>query len=152
MDLNDKKARFFARRMHTPDDAPHAAAREALRLASRALIPLHRALIEATKSDYAFAYEPVDQPTQLFRLVSDHPFFAWLRPITTLIVEIDELAQRDFELAEAAAMGRRIEQLFGGPPDAEFAQRYIPILQRDVDVAIGHAEVRKAAAALQQQA
>ncbi|HUP44822.1 MAG TPA: hypothetical protein VM779_04850, partial [Thermoanaerobaculia bacterium] len=98
MDLNDKKARFFAQRMHTPDDEAHAAAREALRQASKALIPLHRALIEATRSDYSFAYGPVDQPTQVFRLVSEHPFFAWLRPVTALIVDIDELASRDFEL------------------------------------------------------
>ena len=148
MDLNDKKARFFAQRMHTPDDPAHAAAREALRQASRALIPLHRALIEATRSDYSFAYGPVDQPTQVFRLVSEHPFFAWLRPITALIVEIDELARRDFELPETAAIADRLDRYFGPAPDEEFAARYIPILQRDVEVAIAHAEVRKAAGAL----
>ena len=148
MDLNDKKARFFAQRMHTPDDEAHASARESLRQASRALIPLHRALIEASKSDYAFAYGPVDQPTQLFRLVSEHPFFAWLRPVTALIVEIDELARRDFELDEAAAIGERLNRLFGPDPDEEFASRYVPVLQRDVDVAIGHAEVRKTITAL----
>ena len=147
-DLNDKKARFFAQRMHTPDDAAHAASREALRQASRALIPLHRALIEATRSDYSFAYGPVDQPTQVFRLVSEHPFFAWLKPITTLIVEIDELARRDFEVAEATAIGERLDQFFGPSANETFASRYIPILQRDVEVAIAHAEVRKAVSAL----
>lgn len=148
MNLDDKKARFFARTMHTPDDQAHAAARAALRRASRALIPLHRALIEAAGSDYAFAYEPVEQPTHLLRLVSGHPFFAWLRPITALIVDIDELARRDFELVEATALADRMDRMFGGNADQEFASRYLPILQRDVDVAIGHAEVRKASAAL----
>ncbi|HUP48939.1 MAG TPA: hypothetical protein VNA04_09140 [Thermoanaerobaculia bacterium] len=148
MELNDKKLRFFERTMHTPDDAAHGAARAALRNASRALIPLHRALIEAAKADYAFAYEPVAHPTQLFRLVSEHPFFAWLKPITALIVEIDELARRDFDLAEAAAVADRLDRLFGPVPDQEFASRYVPILQREVDVAVGHAAVRKAAAAL----
>ena len=148
MDIDDKKARFFARTMHTPDDEAHAAARAALRQASKVLIPLHRALIEAARSDYSFAYEPVDQPTHLLRLVNDHPFFAWLKPITSLIVDIDELARRDFELTEATAIADRIDRMFGPTPDQEFASRYIPILQRDVDVAIGHAEVRKASAAL----
>ena len=148
MDLNEKKAKFFAQRMHTPDDEAHAAAREALRQASKALIPLHRALIEATRSDYSFAYGPVEQPTQVFRLVSEHPFFAWLRPITSLIVEIDELASRDFDLHEADTVARRLDQFFGPEADGTFAERYVPILQRDVDVAIGHAEVRKAVAAL----
>jgi hypothetical protein len=148
MEINDKKARFFARTMHTPDDEAHAAARAALRQASRVLIPLHRALIEAARSDYVFAYEPVDHPTQLLRLVSDHPFFAWLKPITSLIVDIDELARRDFELPEATAIADRIDRMFGPASDEEFASRYVPILQRDVDVAIGHAEVRKASSAL----
>ena len=148
MDLNDKKAKFFARTMHTPDDAPRAAARAALRETSRVLIPLHRSLIEAAKSDYVFAYEPVEHPTQLFRLVSDHPFFAWLKPITALIVEIDDMVRRDFEVTEAIAIADRVDALFGPNPNAEFAERYVPILQRDVDVAIGHAAVRKASAAL----
>ena len=148
MDINEKKARFFARTMHTPDDEAHAAARAALRQASRVLIPLHRALIEAARSDYSFAYEPVEQPTVLLRLVSTHPFFAWLKPITSLIVDIDELARRDFELPEARAIADRIDSMFGASADPEFAGRYIPILQRDVDVAIGHAEVRKASAVL----
>ena len=148
MDLDDKKARFFARTMHTPDDEAHAAARAALRDASRSLLPLHRALIEATRSDYAYAHGPVDHPTQLFRLVSEDPFFAWLKPITTLIVDIDELARRDFELGEARAIAARLEAMFGSEADPDFGARYIPILQRDVDVAIGHAEVRKAIVAL----
>ena len=148
MDLDDKKARFFARTMHTPDDEAHAAARAALRDASRALLPLHRALIEAARSDYSFAYEPVEQPTQLFRLVSEHPFFAWLKPITTLIVDIDELARRDFDLAEARAIAERLDAMFGAEADPDFGARYIPLLQRDVDVAVAHAEVRKAIVAL----
>ena len=148
MNLDDKKSRFLARTMHTPDDPAHAAAREALRNVSKALLPLHRALIEGSKSDYAFAYGPVDQPTQLFRLVSEHPFFAWLRPVTALIVEIDELARRDFELAEAEAIASRLDDLFGSSPDPDFASRYVPLLQREVNVAIHHAEIRKAAAAL----
>jgi hypothetical protein len=152
MNLNDKKARFFARTMHTPDDEAHASARSALRQLSRALLPLHRALIEAARSDYSFAYEPVEQPTVLLRLVSEHPFFAWLKPITSLIVDIDELVRRDFEIAEAMTLGDRVDRMFGSSPDPEFAEKYVPILQRDVDVAIGHAEVRKAAAALRQKA
>ena len=148
MDLNDKKAKFYARTMHTPDDEARAAARAALRETSRVLIPLHRALIEAAKADYSFAYEPVTHPTQLFRLVSDDPFFAWLKPITSLIVEIDEMARRDFETADIAAVLARVDTLFGAKPDPDFALRYVPILQRDIDVAAGHAALRKAVAAL----
>ena len=151
MNSDDRKARFFARTMHTPDDETRASIRSALREISQAILPLHRALIEATREEYSFAYEPVQQPTQLLRLLHEHPFFEWLKPMTGLIVEIDELARRDFTPDEVAAVAKQVDSMFGPAPDAQFALRYVPILQRDTDVAIGHAAVRKAAARLRQK-
>ena len=148
MNYNDRKAKFFARTMHTPDDETRAALRSALREVSRVLIPLHRALIDAAKDDYAFAFGAMPQPTQLLRLLNDDPFFAWLKPITALIVEIDEMARRDFEPADAEAIAGRLETLFGNGNNREFAQQYVPILQRSVDVAAHHAAVRKTLARL----
>jgi hypothetical protein len=148
MDPNDLKAKFFARTMHTPDDEARAARRAALREVSRLLIPLHRALIDAVKDDYAFAYGRVDQPTHLLGLLNEDPFFAWLKPITTLIVDIDEMARRDFEPADVAGIADRVEAMFGSSPNPEFAKKYIPILQRNVDVAMGHAALRKPVAKL----
>jgi hypothetical protein len=139
-DKND----FYARTMHTPDTPERAELRTALRNVSKVLIPLHRRLIDATKEDYAFAYAPVDTPGQLLQLVTSDPFFAWLKPLTALIVEIDEMARTDFDPAAAAALAARVDQLFGNTPDPAFAERYLPLLQRDVDVTIGHAALRKA--------
>lgn len=136
---------FFARTMHTPDTPERAALRAALREASKALLPLHRALIEAARDDYAFAYGKAVSPTQLLQLVTDDPFFAWLKPMTSLIVEIDEMARVDFEPGHATAMAARVERLFG---DAAFNERYVPLLQRDVDVAVAHAAIRRALAKL----
>jgi hypothetical protein len=134
--------------MHTPDTPERAALRAALRELSRVLIPLHRRLIDATKDDYTFAYGPVATPSQLLQLVTGDPFFAWLKPVTALIVDIDEMARTDFEPAAAAAIAGRVEVLFGANAGAEFAERYLPLLQRDVDVTIGHAALRKAVTAL----
>jgi hypothetical protein len=143
MDGNDPKSRFFARTMHTPDDPPRAKLRAALRDLSRTLIPLHRRLIEETRADYAFAYGPVETPGHLLQLVQGDPFFDWLKPITTLIVDIDEMTRTDFESAAASEIIARAERMFGPEAAGEFATRYVPLLQRDVDVAIGHAAVRK---------
>ena len=148
MNYNDGKAKFFARTMHTPDDETRAALRAALRDVSRVLIPLHRALIDAAKDDYAFAFSSVPQPTQLLRLLNEDAFFGWLKPITALIVDIDEMARRDFEPADAEAIAARVESLFGNGAGSEFAGKYIPILQRSVDVAASHAALRKALARL----
>ncbi len=140
---------FFARTMHTPDSPERAELRAALRELSKALLPLHRALIEATRDDYAFGYgKSVASPAQLIQLITDDPFFAWLKPMTSLIVEIDEMTRTDFEPAEARAIAARVEQIF----DPAFNERYLPLLQQNVDVAIAHAAIRAALRKLAQSA
>jgi hypothetical protein len=136
----DKKD-FYARTMHTPDSPERAALRAALREVSKALMPLHRRLIDTTKEDYAFAVGPVESPARLLELVRSDPFFAWLQPVTSLIVDIDEMARTDFEPSAAAGIAARVEQLFA-------SERYLELLQRDVEIAIGHAALRKAVTAL----
>ena len=135
---------FYARTMHTPDDPDRAARRAALREISRLLLPLHRSLIEAARADFAFAYEAVDKPSHLLQLLSEHPFFAWLKPMTSLIVDIDETARTDFEAAQFDEILRRVESLVANGGNAEFSDHYRPLLQRDVDVAIAHAALRQA--------
>jgi hypothetical protein len=79
----DKNA-YFARTMHTPDSPERAELRAALREISKALMPLHRHLIEAAKSDYAFAYETgnADQMVELLQSDPSSPG----SPLTTLIL------------------------------------------------------------------
>jgi len=141
------KNSFYARTMHTPDSPERAALRGALREVSKLLLPLHRALIDIAKEDYAFAVAPV-KPAQLLQLLTDDPFFAWLKPVTSLIVDIDEMARTDFEAADVAAIADRVDRLFGAKAEGPFSAQYIPMLQRNVDIAIGHVELRKAAARL----
>ncbi len=143
MDSNDPKARFFARTMHTPDDEHRAALRATLRETSKALLPLHRALIEAAKADYSFTVAPIESPTQLLQLIQGDAFFEWLRPVTALIVDIDEMVRRDFTTEDALAIAERLDALFGPKADPAFSERYVPLLQREIDVTVGHAELRK---------
>jgi hypothetical protein len=131
----DKKE-FYARTMHTPDSPERAAMRSTLRELSKTLIPLHRHLIDAAKSDYSFAYAAVESPGQLLQLLNDHAFFAWLKPMTSIIVEIDEMVRRDFEAADARAIAARVEAFLS-------AKEYVEMLQREIDIAAGHAQVRK---------
>ena len=100
------KNSFYARTMHTPDSPERAALRGALRDVSKALLPLHRALIDAAADDYAFGVAPV-KPSQLLQLLKEDPFFAWLKPLTSLIVDIDEMARIDFDAAAQRGCRRR---------------------------------------------
>src|SRR5438552_6733917 len=123
MDPSDLKARFYARTMHTPDDAIRARLRDALRELSKALIPIHRVLIDTAKDDYAFGYRTVTNPSELVHLLREDPFFAWLRPLTGLIVDIDEMARTDFELADVKRIAARAERLFGATDPNEVTEK-----------------------------
>jgi len=131
------KNSFFARTMHTPDSPERARMRDALREISRALLPLHRKLIDAARSDYAFAYDADATSSALIELLRNDPFFAWLRPFTSIIVDIDEMTRTDFTPADAEAIVGRIEASLA-------EEHYVEMLQRDVDVATGHATLRRA--------
>ena len=130
------KNSFFARTMHTPDSPERARLRETLREISRALLPLHRNLIESARSDYNFAYDASATPSQLIDLLQKDPFFEWLRPFTSIIVDVDEMIRTDFETADFDAIVVRIDEVLAG-------KQYVEMLQRDVNVATSHATLRR---------
>ncbi|HEX2120044.1 MAG TPA: hypothetical protein VHL59_00240 [Thermoanaerobaculia bacterium] len=143
-----KKEDLYARMMHTPDDPVRAELRAALRDLWKQLMPMHRALIDAAREEYIATVAPVNGPNHLLQLLQEEPFFEWLRPMTTLIVDIDSLSRTDFERADIDALVGRMERLFGSNADATFTARYLPILQREIDVAAGHAAIRRLLARL----
>jgi hypothetical protein len=138
-----KKEDVYARMMHTPDDPMRAELRAALRDAWKQLLPLHRALIDFASADYSANVAPVSGPGHLLTLLQEDPFFTWLKPLTSLIVDLDSTSRTDFERADVDALLGRLDRMFGHDAEAEFAARYVPILQRDIDVAAGHAALRK---------
>jgi hypothetical protein len=138
-----RKEDFYARTMHTPDDPARAAQRSGLRDLWKQLLPLHRALIESAKAEYTASIAPVGGPTHLLQLINDDPFFAWLKPLTAVIVEIDEMSRTDFDNPQLEAVLARVRGIFGAGADSPFGSRYLPLLQRDVDAAIAHAAIRQ---------
>jgi hypothetical protein len=138
-----RKEDVYARMMHTPDDPIRAELRASLREIWKQLLPLHRALIDAAGAEYAANVAPLSGPGHLLSLLQEDPFFAWLKPLTTLIVDLDSMARTDFERADVDQVIARFEHLFGATADPEFSSKYVPILQRDFDVAIAHATIRQ---------
>ncbi len=144
-----KKEDLYARMMHTPDDPERAELRASLREVWKQLLPLHRALIDDAGADYTANVAPLTGPGHLLQLLQEDPFFLWLKPLTSLIVDIDTLSRTDFERPDVDAIVARIEHLFGTTADPGFTARYVPVLQRDVDVAIAHAAIRQISGKLQ---
>jgi len=107
------------------------------------LVPLHRTLLEWERT----AYERVHgrtAPAELLRATVTDPQFAWLRPVSSLIVRIDALlepAAMD-QPADIPAIVSEARQLVA-PDEAgtPYAQRYHEALQQAPDVVLAHGRV-----------
>jgi hypothetical protein len=108
------------------------------------LIRLHKTLLDSERGVFERDVEPVTSAGHMLQLVLADPFFAWLRRISELIVEIDERLDED-EPATAEDAARFIGVTRGllAPAEdgAEFAGRYYQAMQRDPDVVIAHGRI-----------
>ncbi len=134
--------------MEAIDDAE---VRRRLDEVTHALRPLHKALVELVRHDYEkLQGRPVGGPVQLFQLLTRDPFFLWLHPMSALMAEIDELydQKEPIELDAVVAVRTTLESLVGNrgqePSPDSFVSRYLEILQKEPDVIIAHARLRKA--------
>lgn len=120
--------------------------RARLRPVRQALIHLHKALIEAERDEYEQVHGRV-APAELLQLLLGDPQFAWLRSISELIVQIDELSERDEPPTPAQAndvLGLVRQLLTETDARTEFARRYAETLQRRPDLVVAHGHVIRA--------
>jgi hypothetical protein len=81
-----------------------AESRERLLAVHRRLMPLHRALLEAERTDFEGLYGPVSA-LQMLQLALSDPHFAWLKAYSNRILEIDALTDdKDAQEAQAIAV------------------------------------------------
>jgi len=105
-----------------------------------ALRVLHKALIDITQRDYERIHGKVQNPYALFALVAHDPAFAWLQPMTRLIVEIEDLVGRPLPppaLPDVSESRKRIDRLLVAP-DEPFSTRYLALVQASPEIAAEH--------------
>lgn len=126
-------------------DLPPDPVRQHLVEVRRGLFRLHKALIDSERARFESRHGVMSNGRFLQALIQD-PFFAWLRPFSGLIVEIDEVLATREPLPEGSARGY-IEQVRGlvDPAGAEEDEgaggRYEEVRQRDPAVLIAHVEL-----------
>ncbi|MFY9588564.1 MAG: hypothetical protein WAT66_14050 [Actinomycetota bacterium] len=123
--------------------------RTQLRALSRALRDVHRSLVEFSRERYELAHGEVHGKTALLDLLLHDEAFAWLRPLSKIIVEIDELAARKNAptAAEVEEIRARAEALTTTSHDRNaFGSRYVALLASEPRVAMNHGELRAAVA------
>ena len=108
------------------------------------LLHLHQTLLEMERKSFETTHGRVNSG-ELLQLVLNHAQFAWLRIISALVVQIDEMLDAD-EQASAADMLSLISaarQLFAESGDQEFQQKYRTALQQEPDVVMAHSALMK---------
>ena len=111
-----------------------------------ALLKLHKALLDSEKILYEKNVGPIQSPNHFFQLLTSDPYFAWLRPVSQLIVVIDETLDGKQPLSHLdvdAIMNRAVFLLVPAKMGGEFGDRYVAALQRDPRVVLSHAQVAK---------
>jgi hypothetical protein len=127
-------------------NAQDSAIRQPLLDFRHALLDLHKTLIDSERAVYEADIGPVQSPHHFFQLLTNDPWFAWLRPISQLIVAIDEVLDAQEPLTDDSIDAVMMESVFLLVPakrEGEFSTHYLAALQRDPAVVLAHAQVAK---------
>ena len=111
-----------------------------------ALLRLHKTLLDSEKLTYERKHGRIASRGAFFQLVIGDPWFAWLHRVSEMVVQIDEMLDSKEPIAavEATKVIERARLLLKPSEDgAEFAKRYWAAMQRDPDVVLAHAEVKR---------
>lgn len=112
---------------------------------TRALLRLHKALLDDERQSYERVHGRIESSGAFLQLVLGDPWFAWLRPLSQLMVKLDELDEnRDQEASEdvTATLASARVLLTPSEEGEGFGRQYYDALQRSPDVGLAHAEVR----------
>ncbi len=112
---------------------------------SRALLRLHKALLDAERVSYERVHGRIPTNGAFFQLVLGDAWFAWLRPLSQLMVRVDELSEEE-EPSDPEEVMRVIgsvrTMLMPSEEGDGFGRHYYDALQREPDVVLAHAAVR----------
>ena len=113
-----------------------------------ALLALHKALVDSERVSYEQNIGTIPSANHFLKLLTDDPWFAWLHPLSQLIVTMDEALDRKAKTPLTAdlagALVKRTGELLVASESGEgFARNYFDALQRDPAVVMAHAEAAR---------
>jgi catechol 2,3-dioxygenase len=110
------------------------------------LLSLHKVLLDDARAAYEMDRGRIGSNATLLQLVINDPWFAWLHPLSELVVRIDETIEPDSPATEGdgLALVEQVGRLLAPAEHGEtFARRYFEALQRQPSVVLAHADVRR---------
>lgn len=118
--------------------------RATLKNLSKAMLRLHKTLLDASKVEYETKNGKIESVNQYFQLVIDDPHFAWLRKISSLIALIDEAGSVRRPATETEAQGLFNEAkvlLNFQDADENFNEKFQTALQKNSDAVLNYNDV-----------
>jgi len=108
------------------------------------LLHLHQSLLEMERANFEKMFGRVNSG-ELLQLVINHAQFAWLRMVSALVVQIDEMlnAEEPAAPADLQSLFTQGRQLFTSSDNKEFREKYQAALQNQPDIVMAHSEVMK---------
>ena len=125
------------------DSTEHQGNLEVLR---SALLDLHKTLVDSERVEYEKTIGQIRSPNHFLQLLTSDPWFAWLSPLSQLIVSIDEAIDAEEPLTERVFQSLLRQSsllLVATETGSGFAKHYFEALQRDPAVVMAHARVAK---------
>ncbi len=119
--------------------------REPMAQLRHALLRVHKILMEMERREYEREHGAVNAG-ELFRLVIDHPQFAWLHNISEFVVRIDEALAGKTPVTEADAKDAvtMARKMFTPSATGDgFQKKYFDAIQREPAVVMEHAELAR---------
>jgi hypothetical protein len=110
------------------------------------LLSLHKTLVDSERVEYEKTMGKIQSPNHILKLLVSDPWFAWLSPLSQLIVSMDEAlgGKKPLTNAIVGALEKQTnEMLVASETETGFSGHYFEVLQRDPDVVLAHAEVMK---------
>ena len=110
------------------------------------LLKLHKALVDSERVTYEQTIGAIKSPNHFLQLLTHDPWFAWLQPLSQLIVAMDEALEEKEPLTTPSvdALFHQARLLLVVSEEGEGSSRhYFDALQRDPDVVLAHADVAK---------
>jgi hypothetical protein len=113
-----------------------------LRNLRRWLLHLHKSLLELEQRDFEKTSGRVTTG-ELLQLLINHSQFAWLRMISALVVQIDEVlnGEQPATSADLQELLSQARSLLTSPANEDFSIRYQTALQREPSVVMAHSAV-----------
>jgi len=128
------------------NDSPEDLAKQRLTELRNGLLSLHKTLLDSERATYERDVARINSSGELLKLVLYDPWFAWLHELSQFVVLIDEMLDSEEPppgMDEQKFMEQSWELLAPDETGTGFAKRYYEALQRDPDVVLAHARMRK---------